>query len=46
MQTLISELDKTHGQVSQQRKEIVNKIDALIGELNNSKQNIIKQVST
>ena len=45
MQSLIQELDKTHGKVLEQRKEMLNRLDALIGELNNSKQNIVKQVS-
>lgn len=46
MQSLIQELDKTQTKVQEQRKEMLNRMEALIGELNNSKQNIIKQVSS
>lgn len=42
MQSLIQELDKTNVKVQEQRKEMLNRIEALIGELNNSKQNIMR----
>lgn len=45
MEGLLDELDKTRTKVVEHRREMHNKIEALIGELNNSKQNILKQVS-
>ena len=45
MLQLLEELDKIQGKVQEQRKETLNRLDAMIGELNNSKQNILRQVS-
>jgi hypothetical protein len=45
MQTLLTELDTSNSKVQDSRKDIINRIDSLIGELNNAKQNITKSVS-
>ena len=44
MQQLVSELDKTQHKVIDSRKEMLNRIEALIGELTTAKTNIAKQV--
>eukprot|EP00347_Sterkiella_histriomuscorum_P014886 403359145 len=44
MQSLISDLEKTQSKVLDQRKEMLNKIDALIGELTNAKTNIQRNI--
>ena len=41
LEGLLTDLDKTHTKVKEQRKEMFNRIDALIGELNHAKTNII-----
>jgi len=45
MQELIQELDRTQTKIHEQRKETLNRLEAMISELNNSKQNILRQVS-
>ena len=44
MQDLIQELDRTHAKVLDQRKEMLNRLEALAGELGTAKQNIASQV--
>jgi hypothetical protein len=41
----MNDLDKTQKSVDGQRQEIVNRIDALIGELQTAKNNIVTEVS-
>lgn len=46
MQPLLQELDKTQGKIQDSRKEMFNRIEALIGEINTAKANIVKQVNS
>ena len=42
MQQLLQELDRTETKVLDSRKELLNRIESLIGEVNTAKANIVR----
>jgi len=46
MQLLREELDRTHTRVQESRRELLGRVEALIGEVTTAKGNIQRQVSS